>query len=209
MKLKLIISLFFLIFFISLSLFSQQEDTNLGNINIRKHLPTLNRRISLLIKKDYYLNKIKDKLSIFHVFYISIEDKNICNFLITKSRFDSVIPNYYNVGNFLSRNKLLETETYVYDLSGKIVAKGDVRKLYLAKKYNGLIDTFDRELMEILISKQADFIYRIGINNKVSYDYYLASKGNNYFILKVSKNGLEKISIEDFFKCGLVNMNKE
>ena len=184
--------------FLGICCFAQNGDSIIDNLNLREDVTILNHKILNLIKKDNFLSELQG-LKIYHVFWLYSEDEDKLrkeNFL-NHSFLSNLKPSFFSQKSWFVNKKYLQTDAYISDSSGKLIAKTDGRIIYYTAKYKKNHFQNDTELINMFYKNEIDFVFYMGYIG----DTYIGIKGKDLFVLKASNNAVKIYPLEEFVNC--------
>ncbi|MDR1974707.1 MAG: hypothetical protein LBQ31_08575 [Bacteroidales bacterium] len=170
--------------------------------SIRQDIYTLENRITSLIKKDPVLSKMQG-LQQFHVFWLGYVGDSIKKSEYLDSSFlYKLRPTYCNLSPRHSLKKkqkylYLATMTYICDSNGRLLAKGDARRLYAWEPITYMCD-YDVAIVKMFSKRKIDVSFmgeRLGV--------YFMIKDEDIWVLDYIKDGYKEYSLEEFVNCCL------
>lgn len=171
-------------------------------LNLQEEVQRLEKRICKDIKRNPVLSK-ESGLEMFHVFWLCCPYNLEKEIFLDHSFLYKLHPLYSTIGfkSILKKpRKLIAVNTFLSDSVGNLITWGNFSSS--SGRYTG--DRKDYiELTKMLYDKEFDFVFKVLFGNSNIFTFtstYIALKGDKVYVLKITKDGLEKYSLEEYWE---------
>jgi len=162
---------------------------------VSKDEKKLHKRICMLLKRDIGLS-CEENIKIKKVYHYMANTEYLNSLLINDSIImDSLFPSYIEIRKQFSKERYLKVDVYVLNSDDKLIATGDLHRLY---KSNKTLQDDYKDSKKLIFSKKTERILVIGNNGLYTIGYCVIVRENGYFFYNCKGGDFVQISVQEY-----------
>ena len=183
--------------FFSILSYAQKGLNMIDQLNLKQDIITKDKKIYELLKKDAWLKEFH-RFQLFHVFWLEYKGEFKKEDFIDHTFLNKLVPTYYTKNSLFRKKTYLNSEVYIGDSTGNLIAETEGGFIQSAVEYKVPYDQSDIKLFDMFYKKELDFVFYIyGTYGNIS----VGVKSKDIYILDDTNDGLKVYPLEEFVDC--------
>ena len=188
LNIRIIVLMFSLVFHCA-AIYS--ETSSMQSV-VQKDIDRINKKIDNLFIKTQCGSSAQEPM-IKHILYVTYDGELEKADFEDKSFLNKIHPSFFSQGSSFMRKKYIQTEAFICNTEGELVAKSNGREIYCLGDYKDTAHSADRELNKMMSTQNYSYIFYISRTPLKT--YFMVDDASEVQVLEIRGEELKSIFV--------------